>query len=138
MRAPVPHPLRTALAVVVALALAAPSASGAPARLRTEGWPLAAREADGLFAPAVRTPADAAALAGALARAVARLQGAGWHDATFEAAWSADSATLTVRVAPGTRWRWGTLTFEVPRAESRAAARAVAWTPGAVADPAAR
>lgn len=137
MRAFARHPVRTALVVLLAFALAASVAWGAPARLRSEGWPLAAREADALFAPAVRAPASPAALDGALARAVARLQGAGWHDAVLEAVWSADSTTLTVRVASGTRWRWGTLSFEVPRAESLTVARTVAWTPGAIADPAA-
>ncbi|MEY4069530.1 MAG: hypothetical protein RL721_144, partial [Candidatus Eisenbacteria bacterium] len=89
MRALVRHPVRTAFVVLIAFALAPSVAWGAPARLRSEGWPLAAREADALFAPAVRVPTSAAALEGSLTRAVARLQGAGWHDATLEASWSA-------------------------------------------------
>lgn len=114
----------------------ASAASAAPvARVRLAGWPLASREGEGYFAAALRAPADSAALAGALARAAARLQGAGWLDGRLGAAWSGDGGTLDVTVTPGVRYRWGALSFDVPHADSALLAALLRWPRGAPAEP---
>lgn len=128
---------RIARAGLLALALAAASAGAALAapRLEVSGWPGTSREAEVLFAPALRVPGDSAAAAGALARATAVLQSGGWLAGRVRAEWSADRAALLVRVEPGPRSRWGTLAFEVPAEDSAAFAADVAWRAGATADP---
>ena len=129
--------LVAACAFVAALASAGPAWSAPAARLRIEGWPLAAREAEGWFAPALRAPADTAALAAALSRAEMRLQGSGWLDARLAAEWSADSATLRLRAEPGARRRWGRLSLAVPAADSARFAPFFRWPQGEPVDPAA-
>lgn len=123
-------------AAALALCLLAGSTHAATARLRLTGWPLTAREGDRVFATALRAPGDSVALAGALARGVVRLQSGGWHDASLVGEWTADRNMLEVRVAPGVRLRWGTLAFDVPRADSAFVAREREWPQGEPADPA--
>jgi outer membrane protein assembly factor BamA len=111
--------------------LAAPAA-----RLQLTAWPLASREGEGLFAGPLRAPPDSVGLATALLRAEALLQGGGWLEAHVSAAWSADRSVLAVRTQPGPRYRWGTLSCDVPREDSLALARLLRWPHGAPADPA--
>lgn len=123
-------------ALLVAAALMASPALAAPAaRVRLSGWPLPSRDGEALFAAALRAPADSAALAGVLARAGERLQGAGWLDGRLAAAWNDDATLLEVTATPGTRYRWGALSFDVPRADSVLLAALLHWTTGAPAAP---
>ena len=73
--------LAIGLLVFASATLAAPAA-----RLELFAWPLTSREGEGLFANALRAPADSAGLATALLRAEARLQGQGWLEANMSAA----------------------------------------------------
>lgn len=128
------------VAGIAATLVFAAAAGAAPARLDVRGWPLAPREAEGVFEPARRAPADSLALAGASAAALARLQGAGWLEARIDAAWRAPDATgtpvLAVGVEAGPRFRWGPLSLDVPREDSAAVATSMAWRPGDPARPA--
>jgi outer membrane protein assembly factor BamA len=116
------------------LALAVHAAPGA--RLQLVGWPLAAREAEGGFAAALRAPGDSLALALALAKAEVRLQDSGWLDGRLSAQWSADSTTLLLRAEPGERYRWGRLALAVPPADSATLASLLRWPRGEPAAPA--
>lgn len=127
---------RRALSMVLALACVALPLHAWGAGLRLEGWPLGSREADGLMARALRAPADSSALAGALAQTIQRLQSAGYLDARVSAAWDARGEWLTLRTESGVRRRWGSLVIDVPRADSAAAQRLLAWPAGGFADPA--
>lgn len=128
---------RIATVLLLALGLAAPAAPArAAARLEVAGWPGTSREAEALFAGALRAPGDTAALPAALAGAAAALQAGGWLDARVFADWSADRSALAVRIEPGARLRWGRVSFEVPPEDTAAFAEAVAWRPGAPANPA--
>ena len=122
-------------AACLLLALALPCRAASGARLHVQGWPLALREADERFAQALHAPGDSVALASALARAEERLQSSGWLDARLHAGWAPDTATLAVRVEPGTRYRWGRLTLSVPGADSARFARFFRWPQGEPADP---
>jgi hypothetical protein len=106
-------------------------------RLDLRGWPLASRESDAVFATALRQPGDSTALAGALADAVQRLQAAGWHEATIAAHWTSPAERLMVEVQSGPRFRWGALSFDVPREDSLIVLRDLAWPKGEPAEPAA-
>lgn len=122
-------------ALVAVLAVAATGALAAgPPRLELAGGGLGAREAEGVFARALRAPGDSAALAGALGDAVARLQSEGWLDARAEGEWP-DSARLVVRLAPGDRRRLASLAWDVPREDSAAFAAAAALNAGEWASP---
>ena len=66
-------------------ALAPAAQAAASAKLELRGWPLAMRDAEGWFAPALRAPGDSLALATALGRAELRLQSGGWLDARLSA-----------------------------------------------------
>jgi outer membrane protein assembly factor BamA len=116
-----PAAARTALAACLLLAGAAPAAGAT--RLAPAGWPLTTREAEALFEPALRAPADSAALARSLHRASARLQSAGWLEASLAAAWDTAGQVLALDVASGTRFRWGALSVAMPREDSAALAR---------------
>jgi outer membrane protein assembly factor BamA len=118
------------LAVAVA-GIAAPAA-----RLQLTAWPLASRDGEALFTNVLRAPADSVGLAAALLKAEVLLQGGGWLEARVSAAWSADRSVLAVRTQPGTRYRWGTLSCDVPREDSLALVRLLRWPHGAPADPA--
>jgi outer membrane protein assembly factor BamA len=125
------------MAVVATLLALAPAAHAEKAaRLELRGWPLAARDAEGWFAPALKAPGDSLALASALARAEARLQSGGWLDARLTAQWSADSMKLALDVATGARYRWGALTLAVPPGDSARLASFLRWPRGEPADPA--
>lgn len=130
------HVVLVRCATVLAFVSVVDSAWPAPARLRLEGWPLASREGEALFANALRVPGDSVALASALGRGVARLQSGGWHDAALEGTWDASRGTLAVQVASGPRRRWGALAFDVPSADTAFVQRAVQWPEGEPADPA--
>ena len=80
---------------------------------------------------------DSTALAGVLAEAVQRLQAAGWHEATIAAHWTSPAERLVVEVQSGPRFRWGGLTFDVPREDSLLVLRDLAWPKGEPAEPAA-
>lgn len=127
----------TGLLLLALLGAAPAPAARAAVRLDVAGWPGAGREAEVLFAPALRAPGDSAATVAALAAATARLQSGGWLDARVHATWAADRTALAVAAEPGTRWHWGTLAFEVPAEDSAAFAAAIPWRTGAPADPAA-
>ena len=124
---------------LLALTLGSVLASFAQAapRLDLRGWPLASRESDAVFATALRQPGDSTALAGVLADAVQRLQAAGWHEATVAAHWTSPAERLVVEVWSGPRFRWGGLTFDVPREDSLLVLRDLAWPKGEPAEPAA-
>lgn len=128
---------RACSALVIAFALACvTSAHAAPTlRLRATGWPLATREAEAIFAPALRANADSVALASALERAARRLQSGGWLDAMLAATRDTTRGTLELVAAAGTRYRWRRLTFALPSADSSALAGWLAWPAGAWADP---
>lgn len=127
--------LTAALAVLV---LAVSGASAAPGvRLRLSAWPLASRDGEALFSGALRASADSVLLAQALTSAGSRLQGAGWLEGRLSAAWNADGTQLDVTVVPGPRYRWGALSFDVPRADSAELASLLGLTRGAPAEPAA-
>lgn len=128
---------RSAIAILLATGLAATTAGPAVAapRLDVAGWPGTSREAETLFAPALRSPGDSGAVARALAGATAALQSGGWLGGRTHATWAADRTALLVRVDAGPRSRWGTLAFEVPPEDSAAFAAEVAWRAGAPADP---
>jgi len=132
-RARLARPAAGALALA---ALLAGTTAAAP-RLEVSGWPGTSREAEALFAPALRAAGDSAATAAALARASAALQAGGWLAGRVRAEWTADRAALVVRAEPGPRSRWGSIAFEVPPEDSAAFATDVAWRAGATADPAA-
>lgn len=127
--------LRFRAAPLAALALAAATAAAAAPRLEVYGWPGPSREAEALFAPALRAPRDSAATAAALAAATAALQSGGFLGGRVRAEWSDDRARLEVRAEPGERSRWGSLVFEVPPEDSAAFAADIGWRPGATADP---
>ncbi len=128
---------RTLLRLLLAPALlAAAVPARAAARLDVTGWPGPERQAETIFAPALRAPGDSAAVAAALGAAIGSLQSGGWLDARAEAAWNAKRDSLGVRVEAGERLRWGTLGFEVPPTDSAAFAASIDWRPGAPADPA--
>ena len=125
------------LAVLASGVLAVNAASALPAaRLRLEAWPLASRDGEALFSGALRAPADSVVLAQALTSAGSRLQGAGWLEGRVSATWNADGTVLDVTVVPGPRYRWGGLSFDVPRADSAALASLLRLTRGAPAEPA--
>lgn len=130
---------RSACSTVLVLLLAAFAAGpvAAASRLDVSGWPGPSREAEALFAPAVRAPGDSAAIGRSLSAAAATLQAGGWLDARVRAEWTPDRSALRVTVQPGARSRWRTLTLEVPPEDSAAFASAIAWRAGAPADPAA-
>jgi outer membrane protein assembly factor BamA len=130
------HAARTLALAGLLLAGAGAGLAAPAARLQLTAWPLASREGEGLFAGALRAPADSVGLATALLRAEALLQGGGWLEAHVSAAWSADRSVLAVRTQPGPRYRWGTLSCDVPREDSLALARLLRWPHGAPADPA--
>jgi outer membrane protein assembly factor BamA len=112
--------------VLLAALLASPALAAGPA-LVLDGWPLTAAEGERRMQPALRAPADSLALAAALRSLSARLQGSGWLDAAVTAAWTRGApARLDVRVAPGTRYRWGTLAFDASPADSAGLAAALA------------
>ncbi|MBI5169612.1 MAG: BamA/TamA family outer membrane protein [Candidatus Eisenbacteria bacterium] len=94
------------------------------------GWPGPVRRAEGLLAPALASPGDSTRLAGALGALVAALQADGWLDARAEGAWSGAPARLEVSVEPGAPRRWGTLSLDVPAADSAALAAALEWRAG--------
>ena len=129
---------RSLLAAALALSLGLAAGTGvarAAARFEVTGWPGASRQAEVLFASALRAPGDSAATAAALASASATLQSEGWLAARLEAEWSADRSRLAVHAAPGERWRWGSVAFDVPPADSAVYAASVGWRAGANADP---
>jgi outer membrane protein assembly factor BamA len=127
--------LAALIAAFVTIALAVPAYAEKAARLELKHWPLSVREAEGWFAPALRTPADSLALATALARAEVRLQSAGWLDARLAAAWAADSSVLTLSAETGARYRWGALSLAVPPGDSARLQGFLRWPRGEVADP---
>ena len=130
--------LRTILSATLwaTLALAPASQAAKPTRLELRAWPLAARDAEGWFAAALRSPGDSLALASALSRAEVRLQSSGWLDARLGARWSADSSRLALTAEPGERYRWGTLSLAVPPGDSARLASLLHWPRGEPADPA--
>ncbi len=127
------------LAALLALVLGvAPSRPAAAARLSLTGWPGPRVAAEGLLQGALRAPRDSVALAVALARLSASLQGDGWLDARLAARWD-DSGEpgLEVRVTPGGRYRWGGIAVDLAPADSAVFAAAFAGLPGAHASPSA-
>ncbi len=116
--------------------LASPVLAVPAARLRATGWPLTSRDAESLFAPALRAPADSATLARALNRAEARLQSQGWLDATLSAVWDTARSTLSLGAMAGPRYRWRTLTLVLPSADSSALASWLPWPAEQPTDPA--
>ncbi len=126
-----------AVAALVAGACASLAFAAPVARLRVAGWPLASREAEALFAPALRAPGDSAALAVALQRAEARLQSSGWLDATLAATWDTAANALALEAVSGPRYRWRGLALAVPREDSAALAGWLRWPAGVPVDPAA-
>lgn len=121
--------------VAIGALLLAGAAGAAAPRLEVAGGSLGVREAEALFAPALRAPGDSSALAQSLARALGRMQSEGWLDATGEAEW-ADSATLAVRLEAGARRRVASLAWDAPPEDSAAFARAAAFEVGEWANPA--
>ena len=112
--------MRQLLLLVALFACVVSTAHAASAgRLRATGWPLATREAEALFATALRSSADSIGLAAALARAEQRLQSAGWLDAALTATWDTTRNTLDLAAQPGPRYRWRKLTLALPTAPSK-------------------
>jgi outer membrane protein assembly factor BamA len=124
------------VALVAALAPAPASLAAKSARLELQGWPLASRDAESSFAPALHAPGDSLALAAALARAEMRLQSGGWLDARLAARWASDSTRLVLSAEPGERYRWGALSLAVPPGDSTQLASLLRWPRGEPADPA--
>ncbi len=124
-----------ALLALLACACASLARAAPVARLRVTGWPLASREADALFAPALRSPADSSALARALERAEVRLQSSGWLDASLAAAWDRAANALALSADAGPRYRWRGLALVVPREDSTALASWLRWPAGVPVDP---
>ena len=122
-----------AVALVLGLAVAWPAAA---ARLSLRGWPgpLAAGEAP--LQSALRAPRDSVALAGALARLSASLQGDGWLDARLAARWDDDrDPLLEVWVTPGVRYRWESIAVDAVPADSSVFAASFTGLRGAPASP---
>lgn len=120
----------------IACACAAVASASPAARLELADWPLASRDGDALFAAALRAPADSAVLAVSLWRAEQRLQAQGWLEARLMAGWNAERTALRVEAEPGTRYHWGTLSWDAPREDSLPLARLLRWPRGAPVDPA--
>jgi hypothetical protein len=121
--------------LLAAHGLAPAAQAAASAKLELRGWPLAMRDAEGWFAPALKAPGDSLALATALGRAELRLQSGGWLDARLSAQWSADSTRLSLTAEPGGRYRWGALALAVPPGDSARLASFIRWPRGEPADP---
>lgn len=117
------------------LAFASAGAAAAP-RLRLDGWPLASRDGEALFAATLRAPSDSAALAAALVGAESRLQSLGWLDARIRASWYAEQGVLEVTTEPGRRYHWGSVSCAVPGADSLLLVSLLRWPRGAPVDPA--
>ena len=116
--------MRRALWIGLMVALATAPASAAT-RLEVRGGGLARRQAEALFAPALRAPRDSSSLAAALESLVSALEGEGYLDAHARAAWdsAADGARLEVTTEIGPRYRIASLALDTPSpAESLALA----------------
>ena len=125
------------LPAVVALVLGLTGAwpAGA-ARLSLTGWPGPMAAGEGPLQGALRAPRDSAALAGALGRLSASLQGDGWLDARLTARWNDDrDPLLTVSVAPGARYHWESIAVDAVPADSIVFASSFAGLRGAPASP---
>ncbi len=105
------------------LALAAPPASAA-ARLDYDGAGLTRRQAEGLMAPALRTPDDSTSLASGLEAVVAALQTEGFLDARAHGEWTGREV-LTLRIDEGARYRLGTVSVRAGSVEDSARAAQV-------------
>jgi len=125
-----------AACVLLSLFAGPRDATAAPApKLESQGWPLPSREAEALFAPALRVPGDSAVLAAALRRAASRLQSGGWLDASVTARWDTVSRRLSLATEPGERYRWRSLSLAVPHEDSAALTAWLAFPAGQPADP---
>ncbi|MBI1798668.1 MAG: BamA/TamA family outer membrane protein [Candidatus Eisenbacteria bacterium] len=128
------------IAIAIALSAVAPGAA-APAsvevRLDYRGSVVGVREADALFAGALRSPRDSMAIAGGRSALAARLQALGYLDAAVSANWEMAAAPqLRVEVREGARYRVHSVAFETSSpAESAAFARALPIAPGEIASP---
>ncbi|OGF12800.1 MAG: hypothetical protein A2W00_00810 [Candidatus Eisenbacteria bacterium RBG_16_71_46] len=124
------------IAVALVLGLAAHGARAA-ARLEYRGAVLPARVVQSLAAPALRAPADSAALAAALGGVIGRLQNLGYLDARARAEWdSSGRATLSLQVAEGERLRVRSLALDTPGpVDSARFAGALGLAAGAWASP---
>jgi outer membrane protein assembly factor BamA len=126
-----------ALALVAALALAPPLAAAPAARLEVSGCSLASHEVSAMFAQALRAPRDSSATRLALAALLSRLEDHGHLDAGAAAMWDTSAAPrLAVQVREGPRYRFAGATIDAPsRDDSLRLARALAFSPDAVASP---
>jgi len=122
----------TVIAALAALAALGPAARAASLELRSTR--LSARQGAALFAPALRAPADSAALRASLAGLVARLEDDGLLDAHATAAWNGDR--LVVDVREGAAYRWRRIDVRAfAAAESAEIAAGLALVPGEPASP---
>jgi translocation and assembly module TamA len=120
-----------ALPMVAALTLtlwAAPPHIAA-ADLELFGTRLSPRQVTSMLAPALRAPADSAALAAGLERLVARLQDEGHLDARATAAWVGPER-LRVDVSEGRAYLFARVILRVSSPESAAFAGAIQLSPG--------
>jgi outer membrane protein assembly factor BamA len=125
------------LAAALGLLLAG-SGARAAVRLDYRGTVLPRREAEALAAPALRAPGDSAALAGVLARLVARLEALGHLEARAAGGWDADRLALALETREGPLHRLRSVAVEAPdAADSAAFAAALGLRAGDVASPAA-
>jgi outer membrane protein assembly factor BamA len=94
-------------------------AVAAPApRFEYRGQALTPRQAQSIFEPALRSPADSAALSRSLADLVARLQDLGHLDARARASWdSAGGPALVVRADEGPGYRLRAIRLVAPSAQ---------------------
>lgn len=124
-------------ALVVAASWLAMPALAAP-RLEVTGSSASRRALEAAFAPALRAPRDSAAVAGALARWIARLEDEGHLDATAAAVWDSTAEALRVSVREGPRHRLTSLAIDTPvRADSARFAASLGLVPGGWVSPAA-
>ena len=118
--------------LALALALAAGAAQAAP-RLEYHGRVLPERQVETLLAPALRAPADSAALARGLSEILARLQDLGHTHARVAGRW-ADAGALALEVSEGPRLAFTAISVAAPTPEDsasfagRSVRRPMAWS----------
>jgi outer membrane protein assembly factor BamA len=113
-------------------------AGAAVARLELRPQLPAYREAEALFAEALRAPGDSARTQAALGRLILGLQDRGYLDARAHATWQDAPSRLVVDISTGRCYRIASVVFETPSPDdSSRFAEALGLTPGLPASPAA-
>jgi translocation and assembly module TamA len=116
--------MRTRLLFLSLVLLAASETATAAARLDFDGGGMTRRQAEGLMAPALRSPADSAALANGLEAVAVALQTDGYLDARARGEWHGRDL-LMLRVTPGVRYHLGTISVHAATPDDSARTRSV-------------